>query len=58
MESKKLIEIAIKHGHEVNEYRHHYSIRSSWELDVIITLPKATYLSSAIVDFIKELLKL
>lgn len=58
MESKKLIEIALKHGHEVNEFEHHYSIRSFWECDVVVTLPKATYLSSTIVDFIKELLKL
>ena len=58
MESKKLIEIAIKHGHEVIEFENHYSIRSHWEFDVIVTLPKATYLTSTIVDFIKELLKL
>lgn len=58
MESNKLIEIAIKRGYEVNEFEYHYSIRSSWEFDVVVTLPKATYLSNTIVNFIKKLLNL
>lgn len=58
MGSKKLIEIAIKRGYDVNEFENHYSICSSWELNVIVTLPKATYLCGTVVDFIKKLLNL
>lgn len=58
MDSYKLLEVIVEHGFEINEYEQHYSIRSYDVVDVIVTIPKTTYIAKTVIEYIKELLNI
>lgn len=58
MSSEKFIEIIVEHGYEIEEYENHYSARSSNSVNVVVTIPKATYIVKSVIDYIKQLLNI
>lgn len=58
MDSQEIISIAVNSGCEVTDYGDHYCVRKKLDINVVVTIPKATYLAAKLVEKIRAALGL
>lgn len=58
MSSHELISIAVSAGCEVVDYGSHYCVKQKLDIQVVVTIPKMTYLVAQLVDKVKTALNL
>lgn len=58
MSTQELVSIAMEAGCEVIEYEGHYCVRRTLAVNIVVTVPKVTYLIAQLVDKIKAALGL
>ena len=58
MDSQELISVALNAGCDVTEYADHFCIKRTFDLSVVVTLPKVSVLVRELVDKIMDILQL
>lgn len=58
MSSQEIISIAVKAGCEVIDYGDHYCVRKKLDVNIVVTIPKMTYLVAQLIEKVKTTLGL